>query len=192
MKKSGLLNKLFAHVFLPFFMVVFISGCGGDLEKKWKEEVVLSDGRAVWVERTATMKTGGEIGGPGFLDGLQSTMVASPQLGLPALRWEFPFAPILLDYSPIEKKWTVIATFYDCDSWYKLGRPKLPYVQYVQYANGWKIVPLGHELIGRKSNLISGIVRNEMDVVSNEYGRKLDAGAAEEYRVIVPEWSTGC
>ncbi len=185
-------DKFFFNVLLIVFFVIFVSGCGGNLEKKWKEEVVLSDGRVIWVERTARMRTGGEIGGPGFLDNLHSTIYASSQLGLPALKWEFPFAPILLDYNSAEKKWIIVATFYDCDSWNKLGRPKLPYVQYVQDARGWKTIPLDSELIGRKSNLISGIVRNELDVVSNKYGRELDAGAAEEYRNIVSEWYTGC
>lgn len=184
--------KFSQKLLLPLLYLVFISGCNGNLEKKWKEEVVLSDGRVIWVERTASMKTGGEIGGPGFLDGLQSTMIAKPQIGLPELKWNFPFAPILLDYNSVKNKWIIVATFYDCDSWYKLGRPKLPYIQYAQDTHGWKVIPLDDELIGRKSNLISGVVRNELDIVSNEYGRKLDAGAAEKYKFIVSKWQTGC
>jgi hypothetical protein len=37
--------------------------------------------------------------------------------------------PILFDKDPDNCEWTLLATFYTCDAWHALGRPKSPYAE---------------------------------------------------------------
>ena len=107
--------------------------------------------------------------------------------------WRFPYVPMLFDYDVASNEWFVIATFYSCQPWYDLGRPKLPYIEYKARQGKWVVVPLSQELFGRKANLLTGVHSGgEPPLVTLEYKNEQDGRAAKDFKIIVDTWHTTC
>ena len=171
---------------------IFVVACGR-VSIAWKEQVQLSSREMIVVQRTALGKSIGELGGSGGWD--IGEMTLSPDDGAPAqfAEWKFPFAPILLDRDPETKEWFVVATFYYCTSWYEMGRPKLPYIEYKLHGDRWDVVPLEAKLIGRSVNLLAGpSAKGEPPLLTIEHKKQQAAGDAPKYRTILREWKTAC
>lgn len=181
----------------PLMLIgIFLLASCGEVNLHWSEEVLLSSGKTIVVKRSARGEKLGEIGGPGGweqkemsveIDGGASGVFAPPV-------WRTAFVPVLLDYDVVREEWLIVATFYTCQGWYDLGRPALPYVEYrVSHGGSWRIVPLEAELIGRKTNMLSGISAGgepALLTLADKAGR--DRRAGEEYRNIVGKWQSSC
>lgn len=171
-----------------------LTGCG-QVDLKWSEEVQLDDGQIVIIKRTAKGEKQGELGGPGGWEQTEMSLeLEKADQGMPFLIWRTAYVPILLDYQASEKIWSVVATFYYCQGWYDLGRPKLPYVEY-QSKNGgpWTIVPLEERLIGRKTNLLAGPRSGgEPAFLSLQDKERRNQSAANKFRRILATWRTTC
>ena len=173
-----------------------LTGCGG-VNIRWKEEVRMVDGEMLLVDRTAKgrMAGGNGMGGPaGWKEEEMSLKVLKlPANWPPPPIWRMGYVPILLDYQREEHIWSVIATFYFCDSWEQMGGPSLPYVQY-QSRNGgpWEIILLEERLIGRKTNLLTGpSSKGEPRLVTAEERDRRNRRADKKYQSIVADWR-GC
>lgn len=162
---------------------------------QWSEEVQLNDGQIIVIKRTAKGEKQGELGGPGGWEEKELTITLEKGgEGMAFPVWQTAYVPILLDYQAAEKTWSVIATFYYCEGWYRLNRPKLPYVQY-QSKNGgpWVVVPLEERLIGRKTNLLTGPRSGgEPPFLSLEEKKDRGTNAGDKYREILATWHTNC
>ena len=174
---------------------IMLARCG-DVNIDWQEEVRMADGEMLLVYRTAKGEKQRELGGPG---GWKETEMSLEVLKLPD-NWKLPpiwrkeYVPILLDYQPQEHIWSIVATFYYCTGWERLGRPDLPYIEY-QSKNGglWQVIPLEERLIGRKTNLLSGpSSKGEPKLVTAEERDRRNRRAAKEFRWIVSKWSNSC
>lgn len=81
------MNKL--KLWLSFALLAgFLTGCGPKMPLHWKEEVELIDGRVVWVERTASAKGMGEIGGPPGISDEHYSLRFTPPGGAPLPEWQ--------------------------------------------------------------------------------------------------------
>jgi hypothetical protein len=182
----------FVHcILLTVVLTLFLTACG---KIAWKEQVQLDSGEVVLFDRTAKAKSMGEWGGPGGWSASEMTLdIDKSVANLQIPQWRFPFVPILIDRDPATKEWFVVATFYDCQSWYGLGRPKLPYVEY-QIRNGnWQVVPLEEKLIGHAANLLTGISSGgEPDLVSLSDKKEREKESAKKYRQVLAVWKTTC
>lgn len=172
-----------------------LAACGY-AQISWREEVELRDGTVVIVARTAKTAPFGEIGGPGGWEnkGMTLTIVAPPSIDKPP-PWDFPFVPIVFDRDAKSGEWFLVATFYSCGSWYELGRPKLPYVEYRVRAGAWQRVPLSPELIGRQANVATDISsKGEPPLLTlhQKRARMANPRIAPQYRAIVSRWTTTC
>lgn len=170
-----------------------LSRCG-KVEIFWSEDVILQDGTALIVKRTAQGKKAGEIGGPGGWEATQMTLeIESPQAASNPPIWSERWVPMLVDYDKQSKEWYVVATYYMCTDWYDLGRPKLPYIEFRARGGRWVQVPLTPALYGRNANLLTGVrASGEQKRVTVEEKYYRDAPAAKEYKEILSFWQTAC
>ena len=103
--------------------------------------------------------------------------------------------PVVFDRDDNTKEWFMVATFYSCQSWYDLGRPKLPYTEYRLKIGVWQKVELSTSVIGMKANMLTGIRSGGepplIDMTSKRQ-RMSDPRIAKKYSQIVSTWSTGC
>ena len=124
----------------------------------WKEEVKLRSGELLVVKRTAKAQPFGEIGGPGGWENKGMTLlIETPQKADNPPLWDFPFVPVVFDRDTESNEWFIVATFYSCESWYALGRPKLPYTEYRLKNGQWTQVQLSPSAIRLKANMATGV-----------------------------------
>lgn len=162
----------------------------------WQEEVKLSSGEILVVTRTAKVKPFGEIGGPGGWENKGMTFViASRKRADDPPVWDFPFVPVVFDRDTQTAEWFVVATFYSCQSWNDLGRPKLPYAEYRLKNGQWVQGQLSPSAIGLKANMETGVKSNgepPMLTVTQKELRMTEPKIAKEYTQVVATWSTSC
>jgi len=163
---------------------------------QWTEEVQLASGEVIVVQRTVHAQSLGEIGGPGGWESEGMTLeIISPQLPDKPPVWDFPYVPIVFDRDPQTQEWFVVATFYTCERWHELGKPKLPYAQWRARDGIWQRTELNPELIGRKANVLTAIrssgepdhtLKSKEDIMS-------DGRIASKYKRIYDGWKPlGC
>lgn len=180
---------------LSTLVVGLLSACG-DKRISWREEVELQDGSVLVVARTAKTAPFGEIGGPGGWEnkGMTLEVLELKSIDKPPL-WDFPFVPIVFDRDSKTGEWFLVATFYSCQSWYDLGRPKLPYVEYRVRDGVWQRMPLSPEVMGRTANMLTDIRSGGEPPLVNlreKRARMADPAIAPEYRSVVARWNTTC
>lgn len=175
-------------------LAVIVSACG-KTSLSWKEEVKLSSGELIVVQRTAKTKAFGEVAGPGGWEneGMTVELVSQSADRNPPV-WNFPFVPLLMDRDPTSGQWFIVATFYSCVSWYALERPKLPYTEYRVVGGQWVQQALTPNLIGRSANMLTSIRSSgEPDhSIASKESIMNDPRISKKYKSIVSQWSTGC
>lgn len=128
-------------LFLALIAMLGLCGCQfRDSNFRFTEEVQLNDGRVIKANRVIAAKPLGEIGGPGGWEPkYMSFEIAAPQSPDNPSKWESSagLLPILFGRDPDTGEWVLLATFYTCEPWYALGRPKLPYAEFcLRTSNG--------------------------------------------------------
>lgn len=113
--------------------------------------------------------------------------------------WSDVYVPILLDQDSDTLEWTIVATFFHCNSWYDLGRPSLPYTEYRFSQGKWVRHPLSPKWIGRTVNLLPAdlsmkALLEETRPVLNVERQQARIGSilTPEYKRIVAAWKTTC
>lgn len=125
----------------------------------WTEEVQLGNKKIILVERALKGQGNAEIGGPSYWRHMEMSISFKKDdntVPLPP-EWHAKYVPVLLDHKQESNAWVLVATPDTCETWYELGRPIPPYIQY-ESVNGapWRQVGLEDALIGRKTNLLTG------------------------------------
>jgi hypothetical protein len=144
-----------------------LAACGQKGVGPWQEEVRLSDGRKIVVERYEEAEVRQPIGdvGAGFLSVTTLKFVAPPELAtLPVLSTQY--RPLILDFDPAIGTWFVIAfderacmqpipEAIDEGIMDTTGRINLrPNLEYRLVDGKWLEVPVGSERIGLPVNLL--------------------------------------
>jgi hypothetical protein len=108
-------------------------------------------------------------------------------------KWRENFVPVLIDYDRATETWSVVASFYFCSTWYELGKPPLPYVEYRSRRGGaWERVLLDPKFLGREGNVFTGMsARGESGLLQVDEKKVRSRSTYEPLRKIVSEWN-GC
>ncbi len=164
---------------------------------KWKEEVRLSSGQLIAVDRTArgTITRDIVMRATGWKP--QETTLRIPHAGLGVQAppvWRSILLPVVLDYDPATSTWSVVATYLFCSTWYDMGRPQSPYVQYIsRHGEPWRVVPLQPALIGTHANLLTHIRHTgEPDLVREADKEAIRRKVHEQFKAISTSWKTNC
>lgn len=163
---------------------------------EWTEDVLLHNGEKVVAQRTAHLSGNSIAGGGGgsFNKGMKLGIISGSSEE--SSTWSDLYVPMLLDRDPKTGEWILVATFFHCDSWYKLGRPLLPYTEYRLTKSGaWIQQHLSAELVGRKANLFIADRKPPASHLTLQQKEKaVPPGAAKKFRWIVEKWEhiSGC
>ncbi|EIL97734.1 hypothetical protein UU5_04621 [Rhodanobacter sp. 115] len=177
---------------LVLALTMALAGCG-KVSLQWSEQVRLRDGQVVVVQRTAQGKTYSELGGPGgWRYPVEMSVSIAKALGnikTPPV-WRDTYVPVLLDYDASSGSWSMLASFYYCETWYALGRPIPPYIEYQSiHGASWERVPLEQRFIDRETNLLTGPdTDGEPDLVTIADKDFRQRSAARQYQRILRKW----
>lgn len=176
-------------------LVLTMVGCSR-MSESWKEEVRLSDGRLIVVKRTAkgsitrdmAMRATGWIPRETTLRITQVDSAAKPPV------WRSVLIPVVMDYDPASSTWSVVATYMFCDTWYDMGRPVSPYVQFVSVGGeAWRVVPLQPGWAGRRANLLTHIrPTGEPSLVREADKEMIWRRGSDPFKSISTSWETNC
>ena len=197
MKIAGA-NTVLVHalrLILLCTLALTMVGCSR-MSESWKEEVRLSDDRLIVVKRTAkgrimrdmAMRATGLIPRETTLRIAQMDGAAKPPV------WRSVLIPVVMDYDPAASTWSVVATYMFCDTWYDMGRPISPYVQYISVGGeAWRVVPLQRSLVGRRANLLTHIrPTGESGLVREQYKEFRWRSSSKRFKSISTSWKTNC
>lgn len=193
------------NVLKPWLPLITIVGLGSaiacyfmsDHYLRFTEEVQLASGELIVVDRKFKTEALGEIGGPGGWDAKFNSMVIIRPLrdgNPPIWQSEIGLIPILFDQDTGTKEWFVVTTFYMCDAWQKIGKPKLPYAEFRLRNGQWQQVDLSPQHIGRPANILTRI-SNKAELAYHTINTKIERmsaqGIAPRFNKITEEW-VGC
>jgi hypothetical protein len=164
---------------------------------RYLEQVQLSSGEIIQVERVIEPRSIGNIGGPGGWEAIHNslTVVAAAIPVPPTWESETGLMPMLIDRDPESGDWYLAATFYTCASWRANGRPKLPYVAFRGAREGWTRIAIAPQLIGREANVLTRISsKGESSPVTlaDKKERNSDTRIALRYLRILDHWTSSC
>jgi hypothetical protein len=139
-------------VFLAISLVP-LDGCAGTTDRRWSEEVLLSDGSVIVVDRFVKFQSSNSLAGDAYSStDLKSTLTFTKKLSSTAA-WDAPLVPIVLYRDETTKELVIVATTGNCDTWYQLGSPVPPYWEYRLQGNKWIKMKTVESSFGRKANL---------------------------------------
>lgn len=179
-------------------LTLLIAGCQfGNKDIHFTEEIQLASGEIVTAERLIKTTPLGEVGGPGGWESKYQSFQVSAlnQANMPP-KWESTdgLIPILLDRDQASNEWVLLATFYTCTAWYKLGRPTLPYAEFRVRDGRWQRLELSTQWFERPANVFadisSGGEPKSLTLIDKK--KRADSRVAPEYRFIVSTWKTSC
>lgn len=161
----------------------------------FKEEIKLSSGEVIVVDRKFVTASLGEIGGPGGWDAKYNSfeMVKPDRPDNPPI-WESKIGliPVLFDRDPKTNEWILVTSFFMCSAWESIGKPKHPYAEFRVKNGQWHQVALSPDLIGRATNIYVHMrSTGEFWLVNVELKALKYNDAAPKYKNIVNNW-VGC
>lgn len=197
MKIAGA-TTAFAHalsLILLCMLVLTMVSCSR-MSESWKEEVRLSDGRLIVVKRTAkgTITRDMAMRATGWIPRETTLRIGQVDGAAKPPVWRSNLIPVVMDYDPASSTWSVVATYIFCDTWYDMGRPVSPYVQFVSVGGeAWRVVPLQPGLIGKRANLLTHIrPTGESGLVREQYKEMRWRSSSARFKAITSSWKTNC
>lgn len=130
--------------------------CAPDEHASWREEVELSDGRVITVERTVTWDDVTPWGQSKSYLTRSVTIEILTESGTsaaPTWRAESERA-LLLDWDSSNREYILVTYPLNCSRYREAGRPQPPYIQYRLRNGEWTQVPFETELVGRRANVL--------------------------------------
>lgn len=182
---------------LSLVALVTLGACG-KREIHFTEEVELANGEVIKVDRHVVAAPFGEVGGPGGWEPkYMSLEIVDPKRPENPPKWESEIGllPILFDRDPDNGEWTLLATYYTCDVWSAIGRPKLPYAEFRARNERWQGVPLSEKWLGRPANVLTGVSsagEPEFIALAAKRPRLSNPEASSKYRLIDGSWKNRC
>lgn len=182
---------------------VLLTACGRSDVGPWKEEVKLSDGRVIVVERLEIFEVKTPIGDPGsaFIEEARVRIVSPEELAsMPELI--MGYRPVILDYDVANNMWFAIGVNDDACGGepFKAGHMNStgsvnlhPNFEFRLINNKWRGVEMGPERVGLAANLlIRRTTVDQFEVVPLSEKARLDSDNAlpKWYRHIQPH--IGC
>ncbi len=176
-------------------LVLAMLGCSR-MNESWKEEVRLSDGSLIVVKRTAKGSLIRDMAMRITGWKPRETKLRIPEVDGAATPpvWRSNLIPVVMDYDSASSTWSVVATYMFCETWYDMGRPANPYVQYISVSGeAWHVVPLQPGLVGRRANLMTHIrPTGESGLIREQYKEMLLRTSSARFKSITTSWKTNC
>ncbi len=177
-------------------LLAMMAGCSR-MSLKWREEVRLSSGQLITVDRTArgTITRDIAMRATGWKPKETTLRIKSVGSGIePPPVWRSILIPVVLDYESASSTWSVVSTYLFCSTWYDMGRPASPYVQFVsRRGEPWQIVPLQPNWAGRRANLLTYIrPTGEPDLVREADKEVIRKQVGTQFQTISTSWKTNC
>lgn len=163
-----------------------LSGCARK-HFEWKEQVQLSDGTTVEVERSIRYgKVLRELGGPTSA-WISEAMVTVFDHGKRLPTWSHAMEPFIINRDKASGKWTIVANARDyCEYAARFGSPVPTFLAFELNGTDWKYIGLPEEIVGQRANLLLG-------VPGKNHGPELSAyevSVANEHRLGLREYLT--
>lgn len=145
--------------------------------QNWVEEVEISGGQIIRVERQERYRSNQEFGG------IKNVWVESSKIEIVSANLA-PTPPPLItqefllrfDFDSALRQWYAVTLVEDCYRARELGLGERPYFEYRSDGGSWTRRPVGRELIGTEANLlISKSIAQSGDVVLLDVKRRADA-----------------
>jgi hypothetical protein len=165
----------------------------GVADGRWTEEVVLTDGSVVTVERSARIART-------HIVELDASLKFTAELAhLPELRTYVE--PLVLYNDEETGEWVIVAISSYCDVdgarsqryWFAADRPQTRYFEFRSRSERWVQTPLSPKSIGQQANLFTGFEETRVShlTVAAKAGLPQDSGA--EYRTVLerPQYTCG-
>lgn len=183
---------------------LLLAACGSSDEGPWKEEVKLSDGRVIVVERYETFEVKTPIGDPGsaFVEEARVKIVSPTELAsIPELIMRY--RPVIFDYDAANSLWFAIGVNDDACGGepFKAGHMNArgtvnihPNFEFRLIDSRWRSVEMGPERLGLPANLlIRRTTIDQFNVVPLGEKARLDSNTAlpKSYRQIQPHIGCG-
>lgn len=175
---------------------VILAACGRSDVGPWKEEVELSDGRVIVVERFETLEVETPIGDPGsaFIEEARIKVLSPIELkSIPELVMRY--RPVIFDYDAANDLWFAIGVndracwAFDEGHMDPTGRANLhPNFEFRLIDGAWQSVEIGPERLGLSANLlIQRTTIEQFDVLPLSEKARVDSDRIpQKYRQIVP------
>jgi len=183
------------RVTLLCMLALTLVGCSR-MSESWKEEVRLSDGQLIVVKRTAkgTITRDIAMRATGWKPKETTLRIAQVDGAVKPPVWRSFLIPVVLDYEPASSTWSVVATYMWCSTWYHMGRPAFPYVQYVSVGGeAWRVVPLQPGWVGRRANLLTHIrPTGEPSMIREAYKEMQWRDGPDQFKSISTAGKTSC
>lgn len=133
--------------------VAVLCGCGQ--KRRWTEDVQLSDGRSVRVERAQDWERSEAIGESKAYNTSRVQLTLRTESGEPHGVWtSVEEAPIVLDFDAATQEFFLIAAPRTCGFWIEFGAPVPAYWEYRSRAGNWVRGPLAPEHVDLPANLL--------------------------------------
>ena len=143
------------HTLASWVVLLLLATVGGCSTRtaSWTEEVKLSNGRTVQVERQERYEIVGSIGGARGALNLEARLRVLDQA--PASpEWVDRLEPLLLDVDTANSELVLICTSGDDQVWSARGKPTPPYWQFRLHDGKWIQEPVQEFVFGRETNLV--------------------------------------
>ena len=182
--------------------VVLMTACSKSDVGPWKEEVKLSNGQVIVVERYETFDLKRPIGDPGsaFIEEARIKFILPSELrSMPELIMRY--RPVILDYDAVGNLWFAIGVNdRACGAFREghmdsTGRVNLhPNFEFRLIDGGWREVEIGPERLGLSANLLiqrKTIDQFEVFPLAEKFRIDSDNRLPKEYRSIQPHIGCG-
>lgn len=126
----------------------------------FKEEIKLSSGEVIVVDRKFVTASFGEIGGPGGWDAKYNSFeIVSPDRPDNPPIWESKIGliPVLFDRDPKTNEWFLVTSLFMCSAWKSVGKPKYDYVEFRIMNGRWQQIALSPGHFGKPTNVYTSM-----------------------------------
>jgi hypothetical protein len=155
MKMSKNRRKQFSKFLLLGLAAVLppLSGCTGDVQRSWSEEVGMEDGSTITINRRVEYRESNSLTGDAYSTTVRDSTLEFTENNASLPKWAAPLMPILLYLDNAHGEWVVVATTTNCDTWREHGSPQPPYWEFRLVESQWRPSRLSESSIGRSTNL---------------------------------------
>lgn len=164
-------------------LIAVAGGCSSPERTAWQEEVKLSDGRVIRVDRQITWITNQPLGqGKNYITSatVLKPAVDPPGFAFPAWRGDAE-AVLLFDIDAANGSLFLVTYADTCQRYVSGGEPDPPYFEYRVRGDRWELVPFDAALVGRNANMyLDPRVPGERALVDLEY-------KSESFRWYLPQ-----
>jgi hypothetical protein len=153
---------------------------------KWTEEVRLSDGTSVTVERvTRYGRVNRELGGP-TSKWVSEASVTILDRGQRLPTWSHPMEPFLLDRDPSSGRWLLVASAVGyCDYASRFGQPFVTFPTFELRGSNWEYIGLPDAMLNRIANLVQSVPERKRHITASDAAMS-NARSSLEWRSVHP------